>query len=90
MAQSFNKYSKDYLYRLITEKHADFYSRYASEVVNILNSNGSGMDFDNPTKALGPFHSLLGVIGGSKVLKLIKGNKLLRKLAHLILRRFTN
>ncbi|PWT76917.1 MAG: glycosyl transferase family 2, partial [Bacteroidetes bacterium] len=33
----------------ITEKHRDFYQPYSSEVIQLLNSNGPGYFFDNPT-----------------------------------------
>lgn len=49
MANSFTRYSRSYLYRLISRKHADFYAEYAAEIVNILNANGPGLNYDNPT-----------------------------------------
>ncbi|QSE98402.1 glycosyltransferase [Fulvivirga lutea] len=82
MAQSFNNYSKNYLYRLITKKHSGFYSRYASEIVNILNANGSGYLIENPTRVTRkPFP-----FANTKLMSLIKGNKFLRNIAKSIYR----
>lgn len=38
-----------YSNRYIAEKNKDYYSQYATEVINILNANGPGHQFDNPT-----------------------------------------
>ncbi len=90
LAQSFNKLSKNYLYRLISEKHSDIMSKYTSGIVNLLNANGPGMDFDNPTKALGIFHRLNIPLIDSKLLNAIKSNKLIRKIAKFTFRKLTN
>jgi glycosyltransferase involved in cell wall biosynthesis len=50
MQQSFNGNKQLYLYERIATKHADFYSLYARDISLLLNSNGPGMGFDNPTK----------------------------------------
>ncbi len=81
LAQSFNKYSKNYLYRLIAKKHADFFSVYVEDVVNLLNSNGPGMNFDNPSKPLGAFHGINLPFKDSKWLNFVRTNKFLRKIA---------
>ncbi len=86
MAQSFNEYSKSYLYRLLTKKHADFYSIYASEVINILNANGPGFLLENPSRATRkplPFVS-------TKLVSFVKRNKFLRNIAMSIYRRIKN
>lgn len=49
MARNFNRDNLVYLYRLITEKHKDIYQEYATEVFNLLNNNGPGYLYDNPT-----------------------------------------
>ena len=36
----------------ITEKHRDLYQPYTAEVIQLLNSNGPGYYFDNPTLEL--------------------------------------
>jgi len=38
-----------YSNRYIAEKNKDYYSRFATQVINILNANGPGYQFDNPT-----------------------------------------
>lgn len=81
LAQSFNKYSKQYLYKLLTKKHASFYSKYASEIINLLNANGPGMNFDNPSKKLGIFHGIQLPFNNSKLMNAIKSNDFLRKIA---------
>jgi glycosyltransferase involved in cell wall biosynthesis len=43
-----------YSYKYIAEKHADYYAKFAAQVVNLLNSNGPGYSFDNPTEANHP------------------------------------
>jgi glycosyltransferase involved in cell wall biosynthesis len=39
-----------YSYKYIAEKHADYYAKFASQLCNLLNSNGPGYSFDNPTE----------------------------------------
>jgi glycosyltransferase involved in cell wall biosynthesis len=38
-----------YSNRYIAEKNKDYYARFATQVINILNANGPGYQFDNPT-----------------------------------------
>ena len=38
-----------YSYKYITEKHAEYYTKFASQLCNLLNANGPGYSFDNPT-----------------------------------------
>ncbi|MCX7709358.1 MAG: glycosyltransferase [Clostridia bacterium] len=40
MSRQFNTYNELYLYRLISEKHKEFFAKYAVELFNILNNNG--------------------------------------------------
>lgn len=49
MQQSFNRNKELYLYRLISDKHKDFFSNYTNEISNLLNHNGPGINYDNPT-----------------------------------------
>ena len=81
MAQSFNSNSKNYLYRLIASKHSDFMAEYTAEIINLLNSNGKGMEFDNPTKKPSLFHGIRFPFKDSKLIGSVKRNKLIRKLA---------
>lgn len=84
MAQSFNRFSELYLYRLISRKHADFIAEYAEDVVNLLNANGPGMAFKNPTLKVTHLPGIISFNG--RFISLIKRNKILRKLAKKILR----
>jgi len=49
MQQSFNPNKELFLYQLIARKHEAFFRQFASQVSLLLNSNGPGMKFDNPT-----------------------------------------
>lgn len=79
MAQSFNQFSQIFLYRTITEKHSDLYSTFSKDVVNLLNANGPGYKYDNPTK-----NTLLS----NRLVIWVKKNYILRKFAKLIYSRF--
>jgi glycosyltransferase involved in cell wall biosynthesis len=83
MAQSFNVNKELYLYRMISKKHFGFFNKYGSEIANILNHNGSGITFDNPTW---PKTELSKGFLNSKVVLLIKKSIVLRKLAKKIYR----
>jgi glycosyltransferase involved in cell wall biosynthesis len=43
-----------YSCRYIAEKNRDYYTRFATQVINILNANGPGYQFDNPTISVRP------------------------------------
>jgi len=43
-----------YSNRYIAEKNKDYYTRFATQVINILNANGPGHQFDNPTIGVRP------------------------------------
>lgn len=49
MSNKFNRYTEQYLYRLISRKHTAFFSEYARDIVDLLNANGPGMTYHNPT-----------------------------------------
>jgi len=36
-------------YRLISNKHSDFYAKFAADLTNLLNLNRPGINYDNPT-----------------------------------------
>ena len=52
MARQFTRNKILYLYQLLAGKHKKFYSTFAAEVTNLLNSNGQGFLYDNPTSDL--------------------------------------
>jgi glycosyltransferase involved in cell wall biosynthesis len=88
MAQSFTKNKELYLYRKISEKHKDFFGKYGSKIANILNHNGSGIHFNNPTWPL-------NISRGSKVFsgrlaQIIKRNPTMRFLAKKIYNKLNN
>ncbi|MDB3887357.1 glycosyltransferase [bacterium] len=78
MAQSFTKNKELYLYRLISKKHQTFFNMYASEIANLLNHNGSGIFYNNPTSSnkVSAYRFL-----PLQVIALIKRNKGLRIIA---------
>jgi len=79
MARAFTNTKQVYLYSLIAQKHKAFYSTFGAEVVNLLNTNGPGFKYDNPTF----FYNLPGSNNRLKqlVIRIIKSNPLLRKIA---------
>jgi glycosyltransferase involved in cell wall biosynthesis len=81
MAQSFTLDSKLYLYKLIAEKHAAFYSQHASTLFLILNSNGPSVNIDNPTLNTGIYSKFASYAFGRKIISFLKSNKHLRRLA---------
>lgn len=54
MSRQFNYDNQSYLYRLITNKHLEFYREYAADIFNIINQNGPAYLYDNPTWPLPP------------------------------------
>ena len=38
-----------YSNKYITEKHSDFYTKFTTQIINLLNANGPGYLYDNPT-----------------------------------------
>ena len=82
MAREFTKEKKLYLYSLITNKHTDFYATFVADVTKLLNSNGPGINYDNPTLVYGyPDSKWIS----SKLMQFIvtktKSNPLIRKIA---------
>lgn len=83
MARNFTRVKRIFLHRLIEEKHASFYKDYGVEIAHILNSNGSGLDFDNPTfepsaGSVVPFPNVLK----ERIKEKLKRNRLIRNLAY--------
>jgi glycosyltransferase involved in cell wall biosynthesis len=82
MARNFTKKKQVYLYRLIAEKHSGFFSMFSTDLVNLLNANGPGFNYDNPTL----FYNLPGdyLINGklkNMIVSVVKSNPILRKIA---------
>jgi glycosyltransferase involved in cell wall biosynthesis len=82
MARLFTKEKQIYLFRLIADKHRDFYAIFASQIVNLLNANGPGMYSDNPT-IINKFSSNKWINLKFKhyLIKIVKSNPFIRKMA---------
>lgn len=80
IAQSFNRDSELYLYRLIAAKHKSFFAEYSMELVNILNANGPGINYDNPTWNTPSANGVSLPNFNSKFMNRIKNNRILRKI----------
>jgi hypothetical protein len=82
MARKFTMEKQLYLYRIISQKHADLFAKHASELSNLLNANGPGMKYDNPTMI---YHlPAAGLIGHRLVQRMVvkvKTNIIWRRLA---------
>ncbi len=53
MIRSINKNKLIYAHKYIAEKHKSYYAKFAPQIINLLNANGPGYSFDNPTIAQG-------------------------------------
>lgn len=88
MTRSFTRVKRLHLHRIIGAKHTTLYKIYGNEIAQLLNANGSGLDFDNPSiesDATGSisFLRLPGKIKG-RIKQKIKQNKHLKKFAYKI------
>lgn len=82
MARAFTQAKQLYLYRLIAQKHKAIYSIFASEVTNLLNANGPGFTFDNPTFFQNhPGNGFISNRVKNIIIAKIKSNQKLRKIA---------
>lgn len=82
MARAFTKEKQIYLYRLISDKHSGFYSIFASSIVNLLNSNGPGINYDNPTLTYNvPYNKWINLKFKQWLVKKVKANSAIRKIA---------
>jgi len=71
-----------YSNKYITEKHADYYAKFAPQVINLLNANGPGYLFDNPTIEVRVTTRKAGEsILLSKIKSLVKRNEYLKRIA---------
>ena len=82
MARGFNKSNMSYLYLLLTQKHTKLYTTFAAEITNLLNVNGPGYQYENPTLDyhIHPGNNLYDRMVRKVKLK-IKNQPVLRKLA---------
>lgn len=55
MFQLINRAQQMYLYRVIVERHPDFYREYGPETFQLLTANGPAHDFDQPTSWAAPY-----------------------------------
>lgn len=78
MARQFTRAKIEYLYELISHKHKNYYSIFASEINGLLNDNGPGYAYDNPTLDYELRSNPLAKIVGLKILQQLKQNKYLR------------
>ena len=49
MYRSLTHYKTLYSYQYIAAKHADFYSKFATQIYSLLNANGPSFEYDNPS-----------------------------------------
>jgi glycosyltransferase involved in cell wall biosynthesis len=87
MARKFNKSNKLFLYQLLSGKHKQFYATFAPELFGLLNANGPGIFLDNPTLDYHlaekiPFAGNMS----KKLIRLVKRNRITRKMAYKIYR----
>lgn len=82
MARAFTKNKQIYLYRLIAEKHKVFYSTFGPQIGNLLNANGPGFNYDNPTYFYNlPGNGIVNNKVKNMIITIIKSNPTLRKMA---------
>ena len=82
MFRKVNREKLLYSYKYIAEKHSRYYATFATQINNLLNANGPGFLFDNPTFAV-------NVVSNAesnswiyiKLKALVKKNKTLKKIA---------
>jgi len=82
MARAFTKEKQIYLYQKIADKHKDFYSNFATDIVNLLNANGPGFNYDNPTMRYDlPSGGWINSKLKQFIIRIIKTNPFIRKIA---------
>jgi glycosyltransferase involved in cell wall biosynthesis len=72
MVRQFTKEKILYMLQLITGKHAVLFGKYADTVTGLLNSNGPGYSYDNPTL---DYH-----IESNKIIRLLSRNRIFQQL----------
>jgi glycosyltransferase involved in cell wall biosynthesis len=85
MSQSFTREKQLYLLKVIAQKHQSFYAGYGAEIIQLLNSNGASLYFDNPTFEIAGFvpSKKLATLK-NKIKEYIKRHTVLRKTAYAI------
>ena len=81
MARQFTSAKILFLYQLLAVKHSKFYSRFAAEIVSLLNSNGQGFLHDNPSLDLhiAIKSRIIKKIIGKKGIEFLRKSKRLKK-----------
>ncbi|HMI59691.1 MAG TPA: glycosyltransferase [Puia sp.] len=70
-----------YSNKYIIEKHADYYTKFAAQIVNLLNANGPGYLFDNPTLEVRVNSKMIrDNVVLLKIKSLVKGSQKLKKI----------
>jgi glycosyltransferase involved in cell wall biosynthesis len=87
MARGISRTKKIYLFQYISNKHKGLYTNFAAEIFNLLNANGPGTVLDNPSLDFHlsdnvPFNNRVTVM----LIKLIKRNRLAKKIAYRVYR----
>lgn len=85
MAQAFNKNKELYLYNIISQKHSLMYKTYGNKISNLLNQNGPGINYDNPTWGQDGFSNKHWLLRG-KLVSVLKRNNTLRMISKKIYR----
>lgn len=87
MQQSFTVNKQLMLYRELSKKHKDFFNSHGAELSNLLNHNGSGVFFQNPTLSNNKLKQKLEKILGQKAVTIIKKNRMIREVAKKVYKR---
>ncbi|GAA4295186.1 hypothetical protein GCM10023183_00730 [Nibribacter koreensis] len=83
MFRKLSKTKKTILKDYIVSKHKELYAQYASEVINLLNTNGPGIQIDNPTlDYYSKSNFYLNNMVSTKVLSLVKKHSKIKKAAY--------
>ena len=81
MFRSISREKLLYSNKYIIEKHADYYTKFAAQIVNLLNANGPGYLFDNPTLEVRVnSRTIRDNVLLIKIKSLVKGNQKLKKI----------
>lgn len=86
MSSSFTRVKQLYLYSIIANRHKHLFNRYGPEISLLLNANGSGLYFDNPTFEIHNSNRLfvfkISKSLKTKVISIVKRNPYLRILGY--------
>ncbi len=71
-----------YAYMYITGKHARYYSEFSTDIINILNANGPGFLFDNPSEKVCVSSRPAGTGGTrARLISWVKRHKFMKQIA---------